>query len=187
MYNIWTLVERPISGWALNASQWQPHSAILCFRADPLRSGRLRLEWMTAALHSACLFVFICWFFFLSFFFLFTSPRPSTYRPHSHSYFFFFFCSFLFFFFFFRSSSFALLFHIRNTYKAIPTFTKSATGLCAFSFARLRELAAIRRKKPNKEKSRGGKRPFFVTTTTSHKAASGPCQLGRPTHRDQDQ
>ena len=158
------------------------NSAILCFRADPLRSGRIRLEWMTAALHSACLFVFICWFFFLSFFF---SPPPDlpltapTPTPIFSSSFVLFSSS--------SSSSFTVLFPIRNTYKAIPTFTKSATGLCAFSFARLRELAAIRRKKPNKEKSRGGKRPFSVTTTASHKAASGPCQLGRPTHRDQDQ
>ena len=43
---IWLLVEAHISRWALSASQRQLHSAILCFRADPYRSSRMRL-WMS--------------------------------------------------------------------------------------------------------------------------------------------
>ena len=42
---------RHMSKWALNVSQWQLQSAILCLRADPLISSRERV---TVALHSAC-------------------------------------------------------------------------------------------------------------------------------------
>ena len=43
---IWKLLQRLISRWALSASHWQLHSVILCFRADPLSSSRMRV-WMS--------------------------------------------------------------------------------------------------------------------------------------------
>ena len=50
---IWTLVERLASRRAISASQWQLHSTILCFWADPLHSSRMRL-WMSDCGFTQC-------------------------------------------------------------------------------------------------------------------------------------